>query len=64
MTTTIAQIINGTIDPSWVIAISILIIGFLLVWILNRIVKTQDRHGEQLQNHETRITVIEKVNEG
>jgi hypothetical protein len=63
------QIVNGTIDPSWVIAITVIIVGVLLVRILNRIEKKQEDHDEKINSHEVklgehdiRIQVIEKRN--
>jgi len=35
----LTQIVNGTIDPGWVLTTSIIVVGFLLVRILNRIEK-------------------------
>jgi hypothetical protein len=56
-----AQILNGTIDPNWVMVIMMTIIAFLLGWLLNRVIRKQDTQDERIQDHETRITVIEKV---
>ena len=57
------QILNGTIDPNWVVAVILLVTSFLLGRMLNRFEKKQDSHDDKLANHETRITVIEKRDE-
>jgi hypothetical protein len=58
-----AQILNGSIDPNWVMAIILGVTAFLLVRILNRIEKRQEVHEDKLNNHEVRITVMEKKEE-
>jgi hypothetical protein len=37
------------------------IIAFIMVLLLNRVIRKQDTQDERIQDHETRITVIEKV---
>ena len=54
-----AQIVNGTIDPNWVIACILALAVFLLVRILNRIEKKQEAHDEKLSDHGERIAVLE-----
>lgn len=56
-----------TLDPGWVIAALIGIVGYLLVRILNHLVANQKTHGDKIEkqeikseNHEVRITTIEK----
>ena len=69
----IAQIVKSThetgwhLDPGWVIAGLIAIVGYFLVAILNRIVKRQDSqgevlidHGKAIVNHDVRIKVVEE----
>lgn len=58
-----AQILNGTIDPGWVIAVILGAVAFLLVRILNRIEKKLESHDTTINNHEVRITVMEKKEE-
>jgi hypothetical protein len=55
-----AQILNGTIDPNWVLTLIVGVTAFLLVRILNRIEKKQEVHDNKLEDHEVRITVIER----
>jgi hypothetical protein len=57
------QILNGTIDPNWVMAIILAVTAFLLVRILNRIEKKQEFQESKINDHEVRITVIEKKDE-
>lgn len=59
----ISQILNGTIDPNWVMVCILGITAFLLIRILNRIDSKLDAHDEKIQNHEVRLTVIEKEKE-
>jgi hypothetical protein len=59
----ILQILNGTIDPNWVTAALMLGLTFFIVRLLNRIDKKIDQHDDRIQNHEIRITVIEKKEE-
>jgi hypothetical protein len=59
----ILQILNGTIDPNWVMAIILGVTAFLLVRILNRIERKQEYHESKINDHEVRITVIEKKDE-
>jgi putative exporter of polyketide antibiotics len=54
------QILNGTIDPNWVMVILLALTAFLLGRVLNRIDKKQDLHESKINDHEVRITVIEK----
>lgn len=56
----ILQINNGTIDPGWVIAILIAVVGFLLVRILNKVEKRLEVHDDKIERHEIRLTIIEK----
>lgn len=56
----LAQISNGTIDPAWVITVILAIVAFLLARILNRIEKKLEVHDDKIQDHEVRITVMEK----
>jgi hypothetical protein len=56
----ILQILNGTIDPNWVMVILMALIAFFSGRILNRIEKKIDLHGDKINDHEVRITVIEK----
>jgi putative exporter of polyketide antibiotics len=56
----ILQILNGTIDPNWVMVILLALTAFLLGRVLNRIDKKQDLHESKINDHEVRITVIEK----
>jgi uncharacterized protein YoxC len=53
------QILNGTIDPNWVMAITLAVVGVLLVRILNRLEKKVDNHDEKLAEHSQKIAVIE-----
>jgi hypothetical protein len=55
-----AQITNGTIDPNWVLVCLMAGFSVLLIRILNRIEKKLEEHDTKLQNHEVRLTVIEK----
>jgi len=62
----LAQIVKATestgwhIDPGWVMATLMGILGYLLVRILNRLVRKQDIHDDKLVDHEVRLTVVEK----
>ena len=56
-----------TIDPGWVIAGLMAIVGTLLVMILNRLVKRQDEQGvvqvdqgKTIVNHDVRLKVVEE----
>lgn len=55
-----AQILNNNIDPNWVMVCLMAIVSFLLIRILNKIDTKLDQHDERLEDHEVRITVIEK----
>lgn len=55
---TLLQIVNGTIDPGWVIAILMVVLGALLVRILNRIEKKIDAHEVRIAEHDTEIEVL------
>jgi hypothetical protein len=59
----ISQILNGTIDPNWVTAGLMAGLVFFLARTLNRLEKKQDSQDEKIQDHEVRITVIEKKEE-
>lgn len=50
------QIISDPATANWVIAIILTILGFLLVRILNRLEKTQEQHGERLNDVEQDIS--------
>lgn len=58
--TKLAQIINDNIDPNWVLNITVGITAFLLIRILNRMDRKIDATDLRSQNHEVRITVLEK----
>jgi hypothetical protein len=53
----VAQIINGTIDPSWILLVLAGIIGFFLVRTLNKIEKKLEDHDKQIGN----ITKIQQA---
>ena len=53
-----AQILNGTIDPGWVIAILMVVLGALLVRILNRIEKKIEVHDAKIAEHDTEIELL------
>lgn len=57
--TALTQILNGTIDPNWVMVCLMAIVSFLLIRILNRIERKLEDHGSKLENHEVRLSVIE-----
>lgn len=56
----LAQITNGTIDPNWVLVCIMAVCSFLLIRILNRIEKKLDLHDAKLEDHEVRLSIIEK----
>ena len=56
---TYSQIVNGTIDPNWVMVCIMGVAVFLLVRILNRIEAKIESHDTKIQDHEVRIKVIE-----
>jgi hypothetical protein len=58
------QILNGTIDPGWVLTIAIMIVGFLLVRILNRIEKRLEQHDQKLSDHALDIAVLKAKDNG
>jgi hypothetical protein len=55
-----AQITNGTIDPNWVLVCIMAVCSFLLIRILNRIEKKLEDHDLKIQDHEVRISVMER----
>jgi hypothetical protein len=55
-----AQITNGTIDPNWVLVCIMAVCSFLLIRILNRIEKKLEDHDVKIQEHEVRISVMER----
>lgn len=59
----ISQILNGTIDPNWIMVCLMAIVAFFLIRILNRIEKKQEVHDSKIHDHEVRITVIEEKKE-
>ena len=60
----LAQIVNGTIDPNWVLTIVVGITAFLLLRLLNRIEKRLEVHDNKLAGHDTEIAVMkEKMKE-
>jgi energy-converting hydrogenase Eha subunit H len=56
----LAQISNGTIDPNWVMVCLMAVVSFLLIRILNKMDKKLDAHDAKLEDHEVRISVMEK----
>lgn len=59
----LSQITNSastTIDPNWVMVCLMAVVSFLLVRILNRIDKKLDAHDARFEDHEVRLTVLEK----
>lgn len=59
MKTILLQFENGTIDPNWVMAITMIVLGFLLTRILNRMEKKMEAHDEKISEHGERIAVVE-----
>lgn len=55
-----SQISNNTIDPNWVLVCLMAVVSFLLVRILNKIDAKLEQHDERIEDHEVRITVMEK----
>lgn len=49
-----------TLDPGWVIAFLIGVVGILLVRILNKVEKRLEVHDDKIERHEIRLTIIEK----
>lgn len=56
----LAQITNGSIDPNWVMVCLMAVVSFLLIRILNKMDKKLDAHDAKLEDHEVRISVMEK----
>jgi energy-converting hydrogenase Eha subunit H len=56
----LAQISNGSIDPNWVMVCLMAVVSFLLIRILNKMDKKLDAHDAKLEDHEVRISVMEK----
>jgi hypothetical protein len=60
MTSLEAQILNGTIDPNWVLVALSSIVSFFVIRTLIKIEKKIEQYGERIENHEVRITVMEQ----
>jgi hypothetical protein len=58
-----AQIVNGTIDPNWVLTILVAIVAFLLIRILNRMDKRIEDHEKILAAQGTEIAVLKSKTE-
>lgn len=54
---------NGTIDPNWILTTAVIIVGFLLVRILNRIEKRLEIHDNTLQEHGKELAVLRHEND-
>lgn len=59
----VLQILNGTIDPGWVISLLMGVCIFLLVRVLNRIEKRLENHDTILQNHGENIAAMKRAEE-
>lgn len=57
----ILQILNGTIDPGWVISVLMGICIFLLVRVLNRIEKRLEVHDVKLEEHGKKFAALEAM---
>lgn len=58
------QILYGTIDPNWVLTGAVIIVGFLLVRILNRIEKRLEIHDSMLNEQGKDLAVLKAKQNG